>query len=247
MAAAELFRTMPADSALRPVAEIRYALLLAKMEQVDAAITILDRRIADGDSATEAQAAKGDVLRQSDRFEEAVTAYDAAIAAEGGDRWGLYFSRGICNERLKRWDRAEADLKRALELRPDQPSVLNYLAYSWVEQGRNLRQAETMLKKAVADRPDDGYIIDSLGWVYFRQGRFDEAVVELEKAVSLRPGDPTLNDHLGDAYWAVGRKREAEFQWRTALALKPDAEQQALIEAKLEKGLPPERLIPGVD
>ncbi|MDD3446051.1 MAG: tetratricopeptide repeat protein, partial [Zavarzinia sp.] len=98
-----------------------------------------------------------------------------------------------------------------------------------------------------ADRPDDGYIIDSLGWVYFRQGRFDEAVVELEKAVSLRPGDPTLNDHLGDAYWAVGRKREAEFQWRTALALKPDAEQQALIEAKLEKGLPPERLIPGVD
>ncbi|MCF4165121.1 tetratricopeptide repeat protein [Zavarzinia compransoris] len=255
VSAAELFRALSEDSPLRPVADVRRALLLADMERTDDALALLDARAAKGrDARVEAMAAKGDILRQGERFEEAVAAYDAAIEAiaERGEataasHWSLYFSRGICNERLKRWEAAEADLQRALELRPDQPAVLNYLAYSWVEQGRHLAKAEAMLRKAVDDRPQDGYIVDSLGWVYFRQGRFEEAVVELEKAIELKPGDPTINDHLGDAYWAVGRRREAEFQWRTALALKPDPEQQDRIEAKLEKGLPPENLVPGSD
>lgn len=255
VSAAELFRTLSDESPLRPVADVRRALLLADMERTDDALALLDARAGMGTGAkVEALAAKGDILRQGERFAEAVTAYDAAIEAitERGEgtaasHWSLYFSRGICNERLKRWDAAEADLQRALELRPDQPAVLNYLAYSWVEQGRHLAKAEAMLRKAVDDRPQDGYIVDSLGWVYFRQGRFEEAVLELEKAVELKPGDPTINDHLGDAYWAVGRKREAEFQWRTALALKPDPDQKDRIEAKLETGLPPENLVPGSD
>ncbi|PWR24017.1 tetratricopeptide repeat protein [Zavarzinia compransoris] len=253
-AAAELFRTVAPDSLLRPMAEIRHALLLAEIDLKDEAVALLDRRISANGKDVDALTAKGDILRQGEDFAGAARAYGKAIDVIEADGqqpearyWTLYFSRGICNERLRRWDDAEADLNRALALRPDQPSVLNYLAYSWVEQGRNLKKAEDMLKKAVADRPDDGYIVDSLGWVYFRQGRFEEAVAVLERAVSLKPGDPTINDHLGDAYWAVGRRAEAGFQWRTALALKPEAEQKKDIEGKLDKGLPAERLVPGVD
>lgn len=252
-AAAELFATISPDSLLKPMAEIRHALLLAELDQKDQAIALLDKRIDAHEGDVDAMTAKGDILRQREDFAGAARAYGRAIeviearAQIDSRYWTLYFSRGICNERLKRWSDAEADLKKALELRPDQPSVLNYLAYSWVEQGRNLKKAEDMLKKAVNDRPDDGYIVDSLGWVYFRQGRFAEAVVELERAVSLKPGDPTINDHLGDAYWAVGRRLEAEFQWRTALALKPENDQRKDLESKLEKGLPAERLVPGAD
>ncbi|MFA5123117.1 tetratricopeptide repeat protein [Zavarzinia sp.] len=248
--AAELYRTMPADSPLRAASEIRYALLLADGGQSDAALALLNQRIAAKADDLDALVAKADVLRQREDFAAAADAYGAAIAVLGEpdpSSWSLFFSRGICLERTKQWGRAETDLLKALELRPDQPSVLNYLAYSWVEQGRNLKRAETMLVKAAADRPDDGYIVDSLGWVFFRQGRFAEAVTQLEKAVALKPGDPTINDHLGDAYWAVGRKLEAEFQWRTALALKPAEDEKAVIEEKLEKGLPPERLVPGAD
>lgn len=248
--AMDLFSAIPDSSELKPMAEVRYAMLLAQTGRQDEAVSLLDQRIGAGRQAIEAMIAKGDILRQAENFPGCADAYGDAIKAIGEPDprfWSVWFSNGICLERSRRWDEAETELQQALALRPDQPSVLNYLAYSWVEQGRNLKKAEAMLVKAADDRPDDGYIVDSLGWVYFRQGRFEEAVDTLEKAVHLKPGDPTINDHLGDAYWAVGRKLEAEFQWRTALALKPDAELKPQIEAKLEKGLPPEKLKPGVD
>jgi Flp pilus assembly protein TadD len=151
--------------------------------------------------------------------------------------WTLFYVRGIAFERSKQWDKAEADLKKALELSPDQPLVLNYLGYSWVDQGRNLDEGLAMIKKAVELQPDDGFIVDSLGWAYFRLGRFEEAVTELERAIELQPDDPVLNDHLGDAYWKVGRQLEAQFQWSHAKELKPEATELAKIEAKLKNGL----------
>ena len=151
-------------------------------------------------------------------------------------QWLLY-SRGIALERAKKWDRAEKDFERALRLNPDQPYVLNYLAYSWVEQGVNLQRARKMIERAVEQRPDDGYIVDSLGWVLYRLEDFKEAVVHLERAVELRPRDPTINDHLGDAYWRADRRREARFQWKRALTLDPEPEMVSAIEDKVRNGL----------
>ena len=140
-------------------------------------------------------------------------------------------------ERTKQWELAEADFLKALELEPEQPYVMNYLAYSWIEFGEKYDEALDMLKRAVELRPEDGYIVDSLGWVYYRLGDYENAVVQLERAVELTPLDPTINDHLGDAYWRVGRYAEARFQWRRALSFNPDEELRPLIEGKLERGL----------
>ena len=118
--------------------------------------------------------------------------------------------------------------------------MLNYLGYSWVDQGINLDQGMAMVKRAVQQKPDDGYIVDSLGWAYFRVGNYDEAVKQLERAIELKPEDPTINEHLGDAYWRVGRELEAKFQWAHARDLKPDPEELPKIEAKLQHGLPDE-------
>ncbi len=137
----------------------------------------------------------------------------------------------------KNWTPAEADLKKALQLYPDQPHVLNYLGYSWVDQGVNLQEGLDMIRKAVSLRPDDGYIVDSLGWAYYRLGRYEDAVKELERAVELKPQDPVINDHLGDAYWKVGRKLEATFQWTHAKDLKPEPEDLVKITKKLQGGL----------
>jgi Flp pilus assembly protein TadD len=159
------------------------------------------------------------------------------LSSGGRSDWSTYYARGISYERAKQWPKAEADFKKALELFPDQPLVLNYLGYSWVDQGMNVPEAFKMLRRAVELRPTDGYIIDSLGWAYYRLGQYPEAVRELEKAIELKASDPVNNDHLGDAYWRVGRKLEAKFQWNHARDLNPEPEDLERILKKIEHGL----------
>ena len=173
---------------------------------------------------------------------ESVAAYDRAferIAEPSRRNWALYYSRGIALERSQEWDRAEKDFLKALEYEPEQPYVLNYLGYSWVERGKNLDQAQAMIERAVQQRQNDGYIVDSMGWVLYRLGKYQEAVTHLERAVQLRPQDPVINDHLGDAYWRVGRQHEARFQWHRALSFKPEDKEKSKIEAKLDNGMGP--------
>jgi Flp pilus assembly protein TadD len=154
--------------------------------------------------------------------------------------WRLYFGRAVSLEKLGRWPEAEADLQSALKLRPDEPELLNYLGYSWIDRGVNLKQALAMVEKAVGANPRSGAMVDSLGWAYFKLGRYKDAVDKLEQAVELDAGDPEVNDHLGDAYWKVGRKDEALFQWRRVLTLNPDGKIKASVQAKLASPLGPE-------
>ena len=167
-------------------------------------------------------------------------AEDPAIALEGEpgpQQWLVFCARGITHEREDRWDLAEADFRKSLELNPGQPQVLNYLGYSFVEMGVNMEEAVELIEEAVAAQPDSGYIVDSLCWVQFRMGQYSDAVENLERAAELMPVDPIVNDHLGDAYWAVGRKIEAEFQWKRALSFDPEEEDATRIRRKLEVGL----------
>ncbi len=176
-----------------------------------------------------------DMYRNSSRFTEAELIYTEIIATQPND-WRPYFSRGAARERLGRWPEAEADFQRALELSPDQPDVLNYLGYSWVDRGEHLQEGLAMIRRAAEIRPMSGAIIDSLGWAYFRMGDYAQAVDWLEAAVRLEPADATLNEHLGDAYWRMDRRIEARFQWQRALTLTPD--NPDVIRVKLESGLP---------
>lgn len=183
--------------------------------------------------------ALGNIERSRKKFDDCTQTYGQGIdVTSDKPNWVLFYFRGICEERSKQWPKAEADLKKALELQPDQAHVLNYLGYSWIDQGLNLDEAMTMIRRAVEQRPDDGYIVDSLGWAYYRIGNYEDAVKNLERAVDLKPEDPTINDHLGDAYWRIGRKLEGNFQWAHARDLKPDPEELPKIEAKIRDGLP---------
>jgi Flp pilus assembly protein TadD len=182
----------------------------------------------------------GNLLRGNKEYAEAVEYYTKAMEKLGKadkSQWSVYYARGVCYERLKDWAKAEADLKKALELDPNQELTLNYLGYSWVDQSLNLKEAMDLIRRAVQLRPNDGYFVDSLGWAYYRQKDFDQAVKQLERAVELKPDDPVINDHLGDAYWHVGRRLEAKFQWKQALDLKPETDEEAKIKKKLEVGL----------
>ncbi len=150
----------------------------------------------------------------------------------------LYFQRGVCFERQDLWDKAEADLKKAVELSPDNPTMLNYLAYSWANMGINLEEAETMLLHAIERFPNNGNIIDSLGWVYFRQNRLPEALAELNKAANLAPSQGEIFSHLGDVLWYLGRRQEARYAWQRVLDFKSSEEelkQRALYKKTFNK------------
>jgi tetratricopeptide (TPR) repeat protein len=240
--AIKVYERMPANSPLKRNAQIQLATNLDSADRSDEAIKILKGVTAEDPKDIEAIMALGNIERGRKRFADCAQTYSQAIdvmpaSAEKG-AWVTYYYRGICFERSKQWSKAETDMRKALELQPEQPHVLNYLGYSWIDQGINLDEGMKMIKRAVEQRPDDGYIVDSLGWAYYRIGNFEDAVKNLERAIDLKPEDPTINDHLGDAYWRVGRVLEAKFQWAHARDLKPEPEELPKIEAKIENGLP---------
>ena len=236
----QAFDRIDEDSPLWLSVQIQKGFTLNSLERVDDAKVLLETLIAKYPDDIRPLDALGNILRSHERYGEAREYYDRAVKLidkPTKDNWSLYYSRGVCNERLKDWPAAEADLKKALELSPDESLVLNYLGYSWVDRGSHLKLAMEYIRKAVKLKPDDGYYIDSLGWAYYRLGNIPAAVENLERAVELKPDDPVINDHLGDAYWRIGRKLEAKYQWQQALALKPESDQVPLIEAKVKDGL----------
>jgi tetratricopeptide (TPR) repeat protein len=222
-------------------ARLRAAVNLDTLERTDEAIKQLRAMVSEKPDLLAASAELGDILRSKKRYPEAVNAYDEAIkraaAAKLPERWTLFYDRGVSLERAGEWKRSEADLLHALELKADQPMVLNYLGYSWIDRGENLDRGMKMIEKAVELKPEDGYIVDSLGWAHYRLGDYTHAVEYLEKAIELVPEDPTINDHLGDAYWQSGRLIEARYQWKRALQFGPQENDVKPIEAKLEHGL----------
>jgi tetratricopeptide (TPR) repeat protein len=235
-----LYEAVDPQSPYAWLAQLRAALELDALGRTDDAIARLKALAAARPTRSEPLVEVGDVLRSHQRFSEAAAAYDAAIARTPhpqSEDWRLFYSRGVAEERTGNWPGAEADLKRALALQPDQPLVLNYLGYSWIDKGQNLNDALGMIRHAVDLSPNDGYIVDSLGWAYFRLRDFDHATQYLERAIELLPEDPTINDHLGDAYWRDGRVAEARYQWKRALQFQPEADEVRGIETKLDHGL----------
>ena len=221
-------------------AEIGRANALFFQGEEEDSIEVLIALVRDNPKDIELHTTLGNSLRRSEKFLEALIIYNEAILLienKGLKSWFEYYAKGICNERLGNWELAEVDFRKALEIEPNQPSLLNYFGYSLVEKGIHLEEALDLIKRAVRGQPNDGYITDSLGWALYRLEKYSEAVTHMERATELMPLDPIINDHLGDVYWAVDRHTEAEFQWRRALSFGPEEKDAKRINQKLNIGL----------
>ena len=227
-----------AGSAEFSTAQAKLAWTYQSADDKDTALKLARTAAASGD--LDARITLADLLRSDEQYPEAIKVLDGVIGDQKTPDWRLLYSRGVAYERINRWPEGQADLQAALKQRPDEPELLNYLGYSWIDRGEHLQEALAMVEKAVASDPRSGAMVDSLGWAYYRMGDYKQAVQRLEEAVELEAGDPEINNHLGDAYWKVGRKEEAQFQWRRVLTLKPDDKIKASAEAKLASGLGPD-------
>lgn len=236
-------RAIPAGDPLGPVAALRAGIVGdAHGDRAEARHT-LEQLVKTFPNRAEPLQALGDLLQDQHQYQAAIDAYDRAIGLMsplGGEDWPILFARATAYDRDRQWPKAQADLQHALQLSPNQPFLLNYLGYSWVERKQELGDARQMIERALDAKPDDGSIRDSLGWALYRQNDIDGAVRQLERAAEQIPEDPTVNTHLGFAYWAAGRKVEARDQWRWALILHPEKKDEARIRAALRESVRPD-------
>lgn len=225
------------DPEVFAAARVQSALSLEKDGQSDAALAELRRAVdARPNEAAVAYLLAGQLV-QMKRFDEALTVLNGPLLNVAEQGFEVNFLRGAAYEALNRKPEAEAELWAALQKQPNNPTVLNYLGYLWVDSGTRVEEGAEMIARAFAADPSDGNIQDSLGWAQYRRGQFEAAVETLEQAVAKEPANAEINDHLGDAYWAVGRQREAGFQWNRVLTLEVEAERKAEVEAKLRDKL----------
>ncbi len=238
--AVKAYDTVDGTSPLKASARIQKSLALQQAERATEAKAELESVLKSDPKNLDGWLTLGNLHRYNDRYADADVAYIEAeklIPKFEKQHWQLFYFRGIVNERMKNWEQAEKFFRRALELSPDEASVLNYLGYSLIDRRLKIQEAFDMVKKAVELRPNDGYIIDSLGWGYYQIADFENAVLHMERAVELKAGDPIIAEHMGDAYWRVGRKLEAQFQWQHAKDNQPEPDDLKRIEGKLKNGL----------
>ncbi|HVJ54379.1 MAG TPA: tetratricopeptide repeat protein [Aliidongia sp.] len=232
------YKAVEAGTRFAWTARLRQAAAMTQDGDKEGAETLLTAMAAERPDRAEPLIELADSLRSREQFTRAAQAYTDALNRIGDkqtDRdWSLYFSRGICHEREGNWPAAEADLRKALDMKPNEAAILNYLGYSMVDRKERLPEALKLIKQAVEIKPSDGFIVDSLGWAYYRLGDYKNAQGTLERAVELQPADPEINDHLGDAYWQGGRREEARLQWHRALDLNPTPDLAKQIAGKLD-------------
>jgi tetratricopeptide (TPR) repeat protein len=241
--AIKAYDEIPSSSPLRMNADLEIGINLQRLDRNKEAIDKLAALTSANPTNYDALVTLANIYRVNDDHVKAADAYSKALASLPElkkEQWRILYYRGISYEAQKQWDKAEPDFRKALQLQPEEPTVLNYLGYSMIDRKVNLNEALGMVKKAVELKPNDGYIVDSLGWAYYQLGDLEEAVTHIERAVDLVPGDPIISEHLGDVYWKVGRQLEAKFQWQHAKDNKPEADDLKRIEDKLKNGLPPD-------
>lgn len=204
-------------------AQIKKARNLVKMNDYEGA-EILLKSLSEDYPDAQVYMELGDILRLSERYNEAVVFYDKAIKLTDNNAtlWVLYYAKGIALERIGKWQKAEEALMNAYKIKKHY-LVLNYIGYTWLRQNHNIEKAFEYIVDAYNQAPMDPSINDSLGFALYNLGYYTMALPYLERAVELYPSSAIISSHLGDVYWAMGRKNEARFQWAHALSLKDDS------------------------
>ena len=238
--ALESYNSISKDSPIYWFSRMRVAAIDEERGDKTAAEELLKDLAKTPETTVPALVTLGDLYRRSDRYPDAVRVYTEALAVKNPDteqNSNILYARGMAYERMNDWEKAEKDLSEALKVQPDNPQILNFLGYTWVEKGINLDQALAYTKRAAELRPADGYILDSYGWALYQTGNRRDAVTWLERAVEEVPDDSVILDHLADAYWHIGRTNEARFKWKRAVELSKDKAFQDTLQKKILHGI----------
>jgi tetratricopeptide (TPR) repeat protein len=244
--AIEAFRSIPPEHKHYAEAHTQIASILERRGDYQGALAEIE--LAAGSAPTRPLDLYKATLRAKTGDFEGAEADLKGLLEKDPDDDELLYSIGMLYGEAKRTDQAIQYMRLALEQNPDNASALNFIGYTWAEQGINLDEAERMIARAVELRPDDGYIVDSLGWVHYvrakelvekgrardAQKHLDAALEYLERADRLTGGDPVVSEHLGDTYLLLDQKRQALDRFEEAIRLEPRESEQPNLMNKFE-------------
>jgi tetratricopeptide (TPR) repeat protein len=230
--ALEQFRMIQKGSAYYTTAQIHIAYILNIQGNSDESIDIIERAIEDDPQRVELYLLLSSFHESREDYDKALEALESGLL-KTEENEDLHFRIGVILDKTGRKEESIAKMRKVLEIEPNHADALNYIGYTFAEQGIRLDEAETLIKKALSLKPDSGYIVDSLGWVYYQKGLYPKALKMLQKAVTLTPNDPAIMEHLGDAYFKTKAYEKALQAYEKALTLEPPDEEQ--IKKKIEE------------
>jgi tetratricopeptide (TPR) repeat protein len=212
-----------ADAALKKypnerMVQLTHASLLAELGKVDEAAAEV-RGLLKGPGDRDTQLELAQIYEKGKRWADMAPLLDQAekLSMSDEDKAGVHFTRGAMYERMKKFDAAETEFRKVLELDPDNAGAMNYLGYMLADRDVRLDEAYRLVRKALDLDPQNGAYLDSLGWVYYRQGKLNEAEGFLVQALDRIGQDATVHDHLGDVYFKLGKTKDAITQWQASL------------------------------
>ena len=214
---------------------------LAEQDREEEALDYFEKKINDfKNPSTKILYDTANIYKRFKNYKKAVDYYSKVLSEVDKNTStfaDILYRRGGSYERMGDYERADIDLLKSIEIRPDDPYALNYLAYSWLERNYKIEEAIQMLDKAYNEKENDPYITDSVGWGYYLIGDYQNAEKYLRKAVELMPDDPIVNDHYGDVLWQLNRKMQASYFWKNVLEFEDtDEEMRKDIYKKLLNG-----------
>ncbi len=219
-AAISHFRKVPTKHLFFVDATSQVAGLLHKEGQTADAISHLEKAVTQKSDAPQLYRYLGYYHEQQEAYDKAVEAFNRGLKVDPKNTEILY-RLGIVQDKMGQWEAGVATMQKILVFEPENSSALNFIGYSYADNGIRLDEAEALIKRALKQKPDDGYILDSLGWVYFKQQDYAKALEKLLLAVQQIPDDPTILEHLGDVYHQMGEPQRALEYYRQALEYKP--------------------------
>jgi tetratricopeptide (TPR) repeat protein len=202
-------------------AQLQAAQLIATHQSMEKARTYLrELETQNDDERVQLYLAEAELLNNAEQYQAAIKVYNEGLEIFT-DNEELLYSRGLTAEKIDRLDILEHDLKRVLQLNPNNARALNALGYTLADRTTRYQEAYGYIERAYQQQPDEVAYIDSMGWVLYRLGRLDEALEYLHRAAAkIRDGE--IAAHLGEVLWVTGKKEEARQVWSDALKFAPD-------------------------
>lgn len=226
------FRQIPADSSYYEEAIVHAAYLLKGQNRVDEAVKLIDGALAAGKDQPQIYSMHASLLDEKGQFNQAAKSLQGALE-KYPDNAQLRFYYGTIQDRLGNKPGVVSEMKRVIELDPNHVQGLNYLAYTWAEEGANLAEAESLARRASELEPEDGYILDTLGLILYKRGDVREAIRFLEAAYRFQPTVPVIAEHLGDAYMKIAMVERALEMYNRALRLETDTKKIEELRLKI--------------
>jgi len=214
-------------------AALRMAYLFQKKGKFQQAVDLIEQLISNAPDDIELYLFLGSIHEEAQAYEKAEITFKEGLAIDDTN-YKLLFRLGVVYDKWGKKEESINQMKRVIELHPNNANALNYLGYTYADKGIHLDEAETLIRKALKQKPDDGYIMDSLGWVYFRRGQYDEAEIFLNKAIKLVPEDPIILEHMGDVYEKLNQLRTALNYYEKALKFQKEPKNRQSIEQKIQ-------------